>query len=128
MVHKTNLVLAWLDDSSGIYRAYPGAALLQDQIIFNVDPYVEFYSKIGVKHSLKTRMMYSSNEMTGNQSNLAKVYYADYQFKKEFNFLKDKSFDFIGGLSTQYNDSDAELYTGEYGDGSNDLFNLSAYA
>ncbi|MEO9531732.1 MAG: TonB-dependent receptor [Crocinitomicaceae bacterium] len=128
MVHKTNLVLAWLDDSSGIYRAYPGAALLQDQVIFNVDPYVEFYSKIGVKHSLKTRMMYSSNEMTGNQSNLAKVYYADYQFKKEFTFLQDKSFDFIGGVSSQFNDSDAELYTGEFGDGSNNLFNLSGYA
>ncbi|MFT4601798.1 MAG: outer membrane receptor protein involved in Fe transport, partial [Arenicella sp.] len=127
MVHKTNLVLAWLDDSSGIYRAYPGAALLQNQTIFNVDPYVEFYSKIGVKHSLKTRMMYSKNEMTGDQDNLSKVYYADYQFKKEFKFLEDKSFDFIGGVSTQFNDSDANLYSGEFGDGTNELFNLSGY-
>jgi len=128
MVHKTNLVLAWLDDTSGIYRAYPGAALLQDQLIFNIDPYAEFHSKIGDRHSLKTRMLYTSNEMTGNQSNLSRVYYADYQFKKEFKYLKDKAFDFIGGVSTQFNDSDAELYSGEFGDGSNDLLNVSGYA
>lgn len=128
MYQKTNLVLAWLDDSSGIYRAYPGAALLQTQTIFNIDPYAEFYSKIGVKHSLKTRIMYTDNQMTGNQSNTGVVYYANYQFKKEFKFLKDKSFDFIGGVSTQFNDTKAQLYSNESGDSTNQLFNLSGYA
>lgn len=128
MYQKTNLVLAWLDDTSGIYRAYPGAALLQTQTIFNIDPYVEFYSKIGVKHSLKTRIMYTDNQMSGNQSNTGVVYYALYQFKKEFTFLKDKSFDFIGGVSSQYNDTRAQLYTGASGDSTNHLFNLSGYA
>ena len=128
MYQKTNLVLAWLDDSSGIYRAYPGAALLQDQLIFNVDPYITFYSKIGVQHSLRTRMMYTDNEMTSNQSNRSKVYYADYRFKKEFTFFKDKSFDFIGGVSSQFNDSEAQLYAADLGDGTNHLFNMSGYA
>jgi outer membrane cobalamin receptor len=127
MFQKTNLVFAWLDDTSGIYRAYPGAVLLQDQLIFNVDPYVVFASKIGVKHSLRTRMMYTDNKMTSNQSNLAKVFYADYQFKKEFKFLQDKSFDFIGGLSSQYSFSRAQIYAAN-GDQTNYLFNLSAYA
>lgn len=127
MLHKTNLALAWLDDTSGIFRAYPGAVILQDQMIFNLDPYVEFYSKIGVKHSLKTRMLYTDNQMSGNQSNLTRVYFADYQFKKEFSYLKDKSFDFIGGVSGQYNDSEAELYSGG-GSPNNNLFNLSGYA
>jgi iron complex outermembrane receptor protein len=128
MYHKTNMILAWLDDSSGIYRAYPGAALLQDQFIMNVDPFVTFHSQIGDQHSLRTRMMYSSNEMTSNQSNESRVYFADYQFKKEFSFLKDKSFDFIGGVSSQYNISNAELYKNNLGDGTNYLFNLSGYA
>ncbi|MCG8575169.1 MAG: TonB-dependent receptor [Flavobacteriales bacterium] len=127
MYHKTNLVLAWLDDSSGIYRGYPGAVLLQNQTIFNLDPYIEFYSKVGVKHSLRTRFLYTDNDMSGNQSNLSRVYYADYQFKKEFNFLKDKSFDFIGGVSSQFNDSYAQIYSGG-GDSTNQLFNLSGYA
>ena len=128
MYQKTNMVFAWLDDTSGIYRAYPGAVLLQDQFIFNVDPYFSFTSKIGVKHSLRTRIMYTDNKMTSNQSNSSQIYYADYQFKKEFKFLKEKSFDFIGGVSSQYNHSDAQLYANDEGDQTNYLFNLSGYA
>ncbi|MBL7897457.1 MAG: TonB-dependent receptor plug domain-containing protein, partial [Crocinitomicaceae bacterium] len=83
MYHQTNMVLAWLDDSSGIFRAYPGAVLQQLQTIYNVDPFVVFQSKIGVKHSLKMRYLFTDNEMSMNQSNQAAVYFADYQFKKE---------------------------------------------
>jgi iron complex outermembrane receptor protein len=128
MMSKTNLTLAWLDDSTGLYRGYPGAVLLQDQLIFNIDPNITFYSKIGVKHSLKTRFLYTDNQMSGNQSNQGEVYYADYQFKKEFNFLKDKSFDFIGGVTSQFNDSYAQIYKGGGEDPTNQLFNLSGYA
>ncbi|MCB9222677.1 MAG: TonB-dependent receptor [Crocinitomicaceae bacterium] len=128
MLQNTNMVLAWSDDSSGIYRAYLGAVLQQEQAIFNLDPFITFYSKIGVKHSLKTRVLYTDNKMNLNQSNQSWVYFADYQFKKEFTFLKDKSFDFIGGLSTQFNDVTAELYKGEAGDETNQMLNLSGYA
>lgn len=128
MHHQTNMVLAWLDDSTGIFRAYPGAVLQQIQTIYNVDPFVIFQSKIGVKHSLKMRYLYTDNEMSMNQSNQAAVYFADYQFKKEFNFLKDKSFDFIGGVSSQYIDSKANMYGGGTDDSTNYSFNLSGYA
>lgn len=72
--------------------------------------------------------MYTDNEMSANQSNQSRVYYGDYQFKKEFTFLKDKSFDFIGGVSAQFNDSNADLYANDSSDGTNQLFNLSGYA
>ena len=127
MMNRTNLTLAWLDDTSGLYRGYPGAVLLQNQLIFNVDPFVTFRTRLGVKHSLKARFLYTNNEMSGNQSNRGQVYYADYQFKKEFNFLKEKSFDFIGGVTGQFNDSYAEIYSGD-NDPTNQLFNLSGYA
>lgn len=128
MYQRTNMVMAWLDDSVGIFRAYPGAVLMQKQTIYNIDPYISFHSKVGVKHSLKMRYMFTDNEMSLNQSNQAAVYYADYQFKKEFNFLKEKSFDFIGGVSSQYIDSKANMYSNEIGDSTNNLFNLSGYA
>ena len=127
MLNQTNLTLAWLDDSSGLYRGYPGAVLLQNQSIFNVDPYISYTSRLGVKHSLKTRFLHTNNEMSGNQSNRGQVYYADYQFKKSFTFLKEKSFDFIGGVSSQFNDSYAEIYSNN-DDPTNQLFNLSGYA
>jgi hypothetical protein len=38
MLNKTNMVFAWLDDSLGLYRGYPGAVFLEDQVLFNVDP------------------------------------------------------------------------------------------
>lgn len=128
MYHQTNMVLAWLDDSSGIFRAYPGAVLQQIQTIYNIDPFVSFSSKIGVKHSLRMRYLYTDNDMSMNQSNQAAVYYGDYQFKKEFNFLKEKSFDFIGGVSSQYIDSKANMYGGGTEDSTNYSFNLSGYA
>ncbi len=127
MMSSTNLTLAWLDDTAGIYRGYPGAVLLQDQTIFNLDPSITFITRLGVKHSLKTRFLYTDNQMSGNQSNQTEVYYADYQFKKSFNFLKEKSFDFIGGVSTQFNDSYALIYSGD-NDPTNQLFTLSSYA
>src|ERR1700756_4825026 len=37
MLNKTNMVLAWLNDSSGLYRGYPGGVFLQNQTLFNVD-------------------------------------------------------------------------------------------
>ena len=128
MFQQTALLLAWLDDSSGIYRAYPGAALMQEQTIFYLDPFVTFHSKIGDKHSLRTRAMYTQNDMSSNQSNTSRVYYADYQFKKEFKFLKEQSFDFVGGVSTQFNQTSAELYKNATGSGTHQLFNLSGYA
>lgn len=127
MMHKTNLALAWLNDTNDLYRGYPGAVLLQDQKIFNIDPFVEFYSKIGIKHSLKTRMLYTDNDMSNGQSNMSRVYFADYQFKKEFKFLQDKAFDFIGGVSGQLNDVVANIY-GANGDSTNQLINVSGYA
>lgn len=45
MAMHTNMPLAWLNDSSGLYRAYPGAIFMQDQLIFNVDPFVNFLHK-----------------------------------------------------------------------------------
>lgn len=128
MYNNTNLVLAWLNDSTGIYRAYPGAVLQQEQVIFNVDPFIEFHSKLGVKHSLRTRYLYTDNEMSANQSTFTQVYYADYQFKKSFSYLKEQAFDFIGGFSNQYNSTIAQLYTGNDGDSAHYLYNLSGYA
>jgi len=128
MYQQTNMVLAWLDDSTGIFRAYPGAVLQQLQTIYNVDPFVTFSSKIGVKHSLKMRYLFTDNEMSMNQSNQASVYYGDYQFKKEFSFLKERSFDFIGGVSSQYIDSKANMYSASTDDSTNHSFNVSGYA
>lgn len=124
MVAQSNLTFAWLNDSSGLYRAYPGAVFLQDQFLFNIDPFINFYTATQGKHSLRMRILHADNELTANQSNSATTYFADYMFQKSIARLK--GVDFIGGLTGIYTDSKANLYAGS-GSPENHLLNVSAY-
>ncbi len=127
MLNRTNLTLAWLNDTAGLYRGYPGAVLLQDQTIFNIDPYISYTNEKGFKQRLNMRYLYTDNQMSGNQSNQAKVYYADYQLKKSISILNPKPAVLIAGVSSQFNDSYAQMYSGD-SDPTNQLLTLSTYA
>lgn len=125
MLAHTNMPLAWLNDSSGLYRAYPGAIFLQDQFIFNVDPFVNIFTQTHGKHSFRSRILYVDNEMTANQSNTATTFYGDYMFQK--NYPQLKGLDFIGGLTGTYTDSYSQIYAGS-GNPNNQMLNISAYS
>ena len=124
MVARSNMSFAWLDDSSGLYRAYPGAVFLQDQFIFNLDPFVQFLTETDGRHYLRTRILHADNKRSANQSNSATTYYADYMFQKSFAQLK--GIDFIGGVTSTFTNSFADIYIGS-GSPNNQLLNLSAY-
>ena len=124
MLMHTVMPLAWLNDSSGLFRAYPGAVFMQDQFIFNVDPYFNFFTQTDGKHSLRTRILHVDNEMSANQSNRATTYYGDYMFQKSYPDLKN--LDFIGGVTSTYTNSFANIYVGS-GSPNNQLLNISAY-
>lgn len=124
MYSQSNMSFAWLNDSSGLFQSYPGAVFLRDQFIFNVDPFVNLITATEGSHSLRGRVLYSDNEMTANQSNQAQTYYADYMFKKSYVNLKN--IDFIGGVTSNFTHSFAELYAGG-GSPNNNLLNISAY-
>ena len=124
MLMHTVMPLAWLNDSSGLFRAYPGAVFMQDQFIFNIDPYFNFFTQTDGKHSLRTRILHVDNEMSANQSNRATTYYGDYMFQKSYPDLKN--LDFIGGVTSTYTNSFANIYAGS-GSPNNQLLNISAY-
>lgn len=124
MLSESPLVFAWLNDSSGLYQGYPGAVFLQQQFLFNVDPFISLVTATEGKHHLRTRILHADNEMTANQSNRATTYYADYMFQKTIASLK--GVDFIAGLTGKYTDSYANMYVGS-GTPNNKLFNFSAY-
>jgi iron complex outermembrane receptor protein len=124
MLAHTNMPLAWLNDTAGLYRAYPGAIFLQDQVIFNLDPYINFNTETDGKHSLRGRILHSDNEMSANQSNRATTYYGDYMFQKSYPELKN--LDFIGGITSTFTNSFANIYSGS-GSPNNQLLNISAY-
>ncbi|HRP52922.1 MAG TPA: TonB-dependent receptor, partial [Fluviicola sp.] len=125
MLSQSTMPLAWLDDSLNIFRAYPGAIFIQNQFIFNLDPYIVYNSKHGAKHSLRTRVLRTVNEMTANQNSQSTVLYGDYQFKNTIKQLI--SVDFVGGITAQHTHSFSNMYTGS-GRAQNNLLNLSAYA
>ena len=125
MYHKSPMVLAWLDDTSGFYRAYPGAVFIQEQFIFHVDPYLNFYSNLGFKHSLKARLLHNNTDQSNNQDILSTVLYMDYSFRRKYDILN--GMEFIGGLTGQYAFSRADMY-GASGVDVNSMYNLSGYA
>lgn len=125
MFAHSTMPLAWLNDTSGLYRAYPGAIFIQDQFIFNLDPYVNFFTATDGKHSFRSRILHADNEMSANQSNRATTYYGDYMFQKSYPQLK--GLDFIGGLTSTFTNSFANIYVGS-GSPNNQMLNISAYS
>ena len=125
MISRGNFALAWLNDTSGIYRAYPGAISLQDQIIFNFDPFVNFYSNENVKHSLRTRIFRTDNKITNNQSNEATLFYGEYQFQRKWEEIP--GLNFTAGAVVSHSRSKAQLYAGS-GHPENQVLNAAGYA
>lgn len=124
MAKKASTVFAWLDDTTNFYRAYPGAVLLSDNVTFYLDPYLNFYSSLGLKHEVTNRIMYSDNKANNNQSTKTLFVYNAYQFSKSFSNLGN--LDFIGGVTSQYTRSYAKLYEAS-GSPLNYLWNLSLF-
>lgn len=125
MKSHSPLIFAWLNDTSGLFQGYPGATFLQEQTLFNLDPFIHLNLESGSKHKLRGRVLSANNQITGNQSNQSLVLFGDYQFQRLYSSLAD--LEFIGGLSGQYTDSYAELYAGS-GTPDNTLLNVSGYA
>ena len=143
MLNKTNMPLAWLNDSSGLYKTYPGAVLLENQTYFNLDPFIKYDAGNGVIHSLQTRVFHTNdvvagNKLTGdtltgtnrspgdtvsNQSTRGTVYYAEYQLQKTY---PDLDATFTGGLVSNIATSHSQIYDSS-GSPTNRVTNLAGY-
>ena len=123
MFNKTNMVFAWFDDSLGLYKGYPGAVFLQNQTLFNLDPFVKYTSKSGLSHSLQTRVFHSDNVITSNQSNKGTMYFGEYQMQRKF---KSIGMTFTGGVVGNISYSTSKLYASS-GTPNNKIVNASGY-
>ena len=123
MVNKTNMVLAWLDDSAGLYRSYPGAVFLEQQTFFNLDPFIRYDGDNGVSHSLVTRVFHTDDQMTNNQSTSGTLYYAEYQLQKKY---AGTGITFTGGVVNNISTSHANLYDSS-GTPNNRVINEAGY-
>ena len=123
MLNKTNMVMAWLNDSSGLYRGYPGAVFLQNQTLFNIDPFLNYNPGKGVSHSLVTRVFHTDNVISNNQSNKGTMYYGQYQLQRIF---KNIDLAFIGGVVGNISSSYSRLYASS-GSPNNKIVNISGF-
>ncbi|MGZ3930485.1 MAG: TonB-dependent receptor [Bacteroidia bacterium] len=122
MLNKTNMVFACLNDSLGLYRGYPGAVFLENQTLFNIDPFIR-YSREGISHSLNTRVFHSDNVITNNQSNRGTMYYGEYQLQRAFKAI---DLNFTGGVVGNISQSHASIYAVS-GAPNNRIVNASGY-
>ncbi len=123
MFNKTNMIFAWLGDSAGLFKGYPGAVFLENQTLYNVDPFIRYTSKNGISHSLNTRIFHSNNEITSNQSNKGTMYFGEYQLQRKF---KSIDLTFTGGLVGNISQSTSKLYASS-GTPNNKIVNASGY-
>jgi iron complex outermembrane receptor protein len=123
MLNKTNMVFAWLNDSNGIYRGYPGAVFLQNQTLINIDPFIRYATPNGASHSLVSRIFSSDNVISNNQSNKGTMLYAEYQLQRLF---KNLDFTFTGGVVGNISRSTSRLYASS-GSPNNQIVNASGY-
>ena len=123
MLNKTNMVLAWFNDTTGLYRGYPGAVFLEQQTFFNLDPFIKYDKGNGVSHSLVTRIFHTDDIITNNQSTNGTLYYAEYQLQRK---SKELDLIFTGGVVNTLARTRAQLYDSS-GTPDNKVNNIAGY-
>ncbi|TFH27634.1 MAG: TonB-dependent receptor [Bacteroidia bacterium] len=104
--------LLWQNADSGAYRQNPESLTPMTGHRFNMDPSVEYSSRRGDKHSLKTRL-YSVKNSTVNadQNSASKLWYAEYRYLKRF---RSRTY-WTSGISFSKNNIIANLYENHRG-------------
>lgn len=117
--------LLWENDSTGLYGSFDGAATRTKQVIGNIDPFIEFLTDKGVRHTLRGRWQSLDNDNDNDQGNFSDVLYGSYQYQQRLDWLEGTTL--TGGIVGQYTTSRGELYAGGGSDGNNTASNAAAY-
>lgn len=128
MRSSKNFSLVWYSNENtpdDRYLAYPGTMTLTEIFTFYVDPFVYYVTPRGVQHSFRSRILYTDNDNSNNQSSRSTVYLGDYQLQRTFSKMKDLNV--ILGVAGAYTDASSEIYVGGNTDGNNNAKNISAY-
>ena len=119
--------LIWGNSSTDLYGAYDGSATRTIQQLYTVDPSVQYTSKKGAVHSLKTRWQSLDNNNDNNQGNFSDVYYTEYQVQKNWNLQRVKNLTTTAGIVNTITKSNGQLYVGGDPEGNNQARNTAAY-
>jgi len=77
--------LLWQDADSGKYIQNPSTEVPLTGHRYNIDPYLEYYTPSGDKHTLKTRLYSVGNAtLDVEKSSFSKLWYGEYRYLKKF--------------------------------------------
>ena len=120
--------LIWERAYDGLYGSTDGAATRTKQLVGTVDPYVEYISSSGTRHSLRNRWQHLNNDNDNGQGNASDVFYSEYQVQQRGEPWGVPGLILTGGAVHQLTLGRAELYSGGNPNGVNTARNVSAYA
>ncbi|MCB0763235.1 MAG: TonB-dependent receptor [Flavobacteriales bacterium] len=123
---RATSVLVWADSDSGLYRPKPGTITRTLGTQYYVDPYVNYYSASGTRHSLRGRLHRQIFDNDNGQGNSNTTIYGEYQVQQKADIFGETVL--TAGLVGRNTASTAELYSGG-GDltGRNQALNVAAY-
>jgi iron complex outermembrane receptor protein len=133
-LNKSQTFFFWQPDSVNGTRYYQPFGGLADSTTtvnknqgqrFNIDPYITYNTKGGAKHTLRTRLFRSKNDIPEKQqSSTADTYFGEYQFQKSLNSESSllKNVHIVAGISSSFSNVVGELY------GDHTIYNLAPYA
>lgn len=88
--------ILWLNADSGAYRQSPDSYTPLAGYRYNIDPFIEYFTPKGDRHSLKTRLFSVGNEnMDIDKQGYSKLQYAEYRF---LNKIKERT-NWTSGIS-----------------------------
>ena len=120
-----SLLLLHTQTEGGLYRSFPGAVTRTSSWNYSIDPFINYYGKNEIKHSLRTRLYHNGNANTNNQSNFSDIIYGEYQLSKK---VIAANLNITTGVVYTQSQSEAELYQGnEDGSGESSAQNNAAY-
>jgi len=126
MTSRSTSVFVWNDIDRGLFRPEPGTVTRTLGTQYYVDPFVNYFSAAGTRHTLRTRFHRQIFDNDNDQGNSNGTLHAEYQVQQKVDLFGETVL--TGGVSTRNVMSTAELYNGDAdGDGVNTAQNTAAY-
>lgn len=126
MRYRSTSVFVWENTGAQIYRPKAGTVTRTLGLQAYVDPYINYYSKSGMRHTLRSRYFRQRFDNDNGQSNSNHSLFGEYQLQQTVDLLGETVI--TGGLVGQRVFSDSELYRGDPdGLGRNNSTNLAGY-
>ncbi|MCW5899945.1 MAG: TonB-dependent receptor [Flavobacteriales bacterium] len=126
MRSRSTSIFIWSDTDRGLFRPEPGTVTRTLGSQFYVDPFVNYYTAAGTRHSVRGRFHHQTFDNDNEQSNSNNTTHGEYQVQQKMELFGETMI--TAGLMGRSTLSTAELYRGnEAGEGRNTSSNVAAY-